>query len=278
MQRLGFSHSPLTPTPIVSVLALPASFVLASSHLSEKDLNQPMKLTLKALTYWLVGDRTGRILTAIWNWLWGLPVEAGGKVAVEVAQESIYAMQQSVHKLAESIAQITASYQQANQKYEAKQQEFERAERQALLAQQQGNEAAARLAMGTAIAIERLLPQLADQVAQANAILMVQQERLSREQQRLETQKVEMQNLKDLSEVNEALAKIVQVNSDIGANSARSQFESAKSAVQGRYQQANTIAASSENLAEKAAAAFDQMTLDDEINQRLKQLNATEDG
>ena len=227
---------------------------------------------MKKALYWLVGQKAGTVMTATWKWLWGMPVESGGKIAVEVAQESLSAMQQSVRKLTESVAQISASYQQAKAKYESKQLEHQNAEKQAVLAQKIGNEAAARLAIGRAIAIERLLPQLAQQVEQAAQILQTQQQRLNREREQLETYKTDMQNLKDLTEVNQALAAIAQVNSQLD-DSARAQFDSAQAAIQGRYLKANALAELLENPAEQASAALDQMTLDDQISRRLQQLN-----
>ena len=223
--------------------------------------------------HWLLGDRAGYVLTATWNWLWGMPINAGGKVAVEVAQESLHSMQAAVQQLAESVASVTASYQTAKAKYDSKQQEWQQAEQQAALAYRNGNEAAAKLAMGKAITLERLLPQLAEQVARAEKLLQTHQEKLAREHQCLETYKVELQNLRDLSEVNEALAAIAKVSSDLGIDSARSQFEAAQSAVQGRYLKTNAIAELVEDPAEKLNAQLDQLTLDDAIAQRLKRLN-----
>lgn len=228
---------------------------------------------MRAFIDWLLGERASRSLTAIWNWLWGLPIESGGKVAVEVAQVSLQAMQQSVSQLAESVAQITASYQQAKKMYDTKQQEFKQAEEQAFLAHRNGNEEAARLAMSRAIALERLLPQLAEQVAQASKVLQASRDKLSREWQRLETYKVELQNLKDFSVVSEALAAISKVNRDLDLDSARSQFEQAQVAVQGRYLQKNALAELAENPTEKLIADVDKLTLDAEISRRLKSLD-----
>ena len=225
--------------------------------------------------YWFLGERAGRVLSATWSWLWGLPVESGGQVAVEVAQESLQAMQRSVAQLTQSVATLMAAYQQAKNKYEVKQKEFRQAEQQAILAQKQGNEEAARMAMTKAILIDRLLPQLAEQVAQAETVVLAAKDRLNRERQKLETYKLEMQNLKDLAELNEALAVIAQVNSEIEVDSARSQFATAQASVQRRHLQMSAQAELSENPAEKLTADLAQMTLDDEIAQRLQQLTTS---
>lgn len=54
---------------------------------------------MKSFIYWLMGDQAGRVVVDSWRWLWGLPVEAGGRVAVAVAQESLQSMQKLVQQL-----------------------------------------------------------------------------------------------------------------------------------------------------------------------------------
>lgn len=227
----------------------------------------------RKLVYWLLGDRAARLVVATWNWLWGIPVESGGKVAVEVAQESLHSMQQSVVHLTESVAKVVAAHRQAREKYEAKKKELQQAEHQALLAKQVGNQEAARLAMMQAIMIERLLTQLEERVKQAEQIMIVSKEKLERERHKLEAYKAQMQNLKALSEVNEALAVIAKVNTDLNLDSARSHFEAAESAVQHRHLKVNALSELSENPTENLVAELNQLTLDDEITQRLHQLN-----
>jgi phage shock protein A len=231
-----------------------------------------MPLVKKAL-YWFIGDRAAPLVIGTWNWLWGLPIQSGGKVAVEVAEESLRSMQESMVKLTQSVSQVKAAYDRAHEKYIAKQREFKLAESQALLAHQNGNEEAARLAMSKAILIEQLLPQLAEQVAQARQWQTSLKEKLRREQEKLETYKVQTQNLKALSEVNEALAAITKVNTDLRMDSARSQFETAESAVQQRYRQVTALTELSENPAEKLTADLDRLTLDDEIIRRFQRLD-----
>jgi phage shock protein A len=226
------------------------------------------------LIHGLFGDRNSYKLKAVWSWLWGLPIEADNKIAVQVAQESLKSMQQSVLKLTESVAMISASYQQTKQKYDSKKQEFLQLEQQASLANYHGNQAAARLAMGKAIALERLLPTLAGQVAQSEQILTANKDKLNRERERLETYKMELQNLKDLSEVNEALANIAKVNSSVNTDSAQSQFEEAQSSIHKHYLKTNALVELSENPAEKLTADLDNMMLDDEISRRLLELNS----
>ncbi|RUT10033.1 hypothetical protein DSM106972_005280 [Dulcicalothrix desertica PCC 7102] len=228
---------------------------------------------MKKAIYWLMGERAGRTIVGTWNWLWGIPVEQGGKVAVAVAEESLHSMQQSVQKLAEAVAMQVGSYEKAKKKYEEKAQELKQAEQQAALAQRAGNQEAARLAMSRVIQIEQLLPQLEAQVKQAEQYVNASKEKLNRERMKLEAYKTDMQNMKDLAEINEALGAIAKVNNEFDIGSARSQFETAKNAVQGRNLRQNALAELSENPAEKLQADLEQMTADDEINRRLQMLN-----
>ena len=227
---------------------------------------------MKKFVYWLMGDRAGRVVVGTWNWLWGRPVEAGGKVAVAVAQESLFSMQESVHKLAKAVAMQVGAYERAQSKYQQKIQELKNFEQQARLAQRMGKDDAARLAMSRAIQIEKLLPSLEQQVQQAAAFVGSSKDKLNRERIKLEQYKSDMQNIKDLAEVNAALESIAKVNNDFDIGSARSSFEAAKNAVEGRYHTSTALAELSENPQEKLAADLDQLTLDDQVSQRLKAL------
>ena len=227
---------------------------------------------MEKVIYWLMGERAGSTLGGVWRWLWGLPVEPGGKIAVEVAQESLCSMQQSVYKLTQSVSTVIAAHQRAKEKYEIKEKELRLAERQAMLAHRQGDQEAARLAMAKAIMMENLLPQLAEHVTQTEEVVTFAREKLNRERQKLETYKIQMQNLKDLSEMNESLTAIAKINSDMNIESARSQFEVAQSAIQERHLQVNAEAELSEDHNAKFEDDLAQMTLDDEITRRLQHL------
>ena len=148
-------------------------------------------------------------------------------------------------------------------------------EQQALTAQKNGHEDAARLAMTKAIQIEQLLPQLESQVQQAEKFVQASKDKLNRERLKLEQYKTDMENMKDLAEINSALESIAQVNNEFDIGSARSSFESAKNAVEGRHLRSNAMAELSENPNEKLAADLDQMTLDDEVSRRLQMLQGT---
>lgn len=224
-----------------------------------------------------MGDKAGRVIVGAWNWLWGIPVESGGQVAVEVAEESLRSMQESVQKLAAAVAAQVAAYQRAKTKYEEKVREMQTLERQAIAAQRNGNEEAARLAMSKVIQTEKILPQLETQVQQAEQYVNASKDKLNRERMKLEAYKTDMQNMKDMAEINEALKAISKVNNDLNIDSARSQFEQAKNAVERRNLEQQALAELSENPQEKLQAELENMTLDDEVNRRLQMLDDSDD-
>jgi phage shock protein A len=230
---------------------------------------------VRSFIYWLLGDRAGRVIVGSWRWLWGLPVESGGKVAVAVAEESLQSMHESVQQLAKAVAQQAGAYERARAKYQDKIEELRAYEQQARLAQKAGQDDGARLAMSRAIQIEKLLPALDQQVQQAGKFVEASKEKLNRERIKLEQYKTDMQNMKDLAEVNAALESIAKVNNEFDIGSARSSFQAAKNAVEGRNMTNAALAELSENPQEKLAADLDQLSLDDQVSQRLKALEST---
>ena len=228
---------------------------------------------MKKVIYWLMGEKAGRTIVGTWNWLWGMPVESGGKVAVAVAEESLQSMQEAVQKLAQAVAAQEGAYKTAKSKYDLKAKELQTLEQQALVAQRSGNEEAARMAMTKAIQTEQILPKLEEMVKQAEIAVTASKDKLNRERMKLEAYKADMQNMKDMSEVNEALAMIAKVNNEFDIGSAKSDFEKAKGAVEKRNLQAGALAELSENPTEKLQADIERMTLDDEVARRLQRLS-----
>jgi phage shock protein A len=98
---------------------------------------------------------------------------------------------------------------------------------------------------------------------------------LNRERIKLKQYKTDMQNIKDLAEVNAALESIAKVNDDFGIGSARPSFEAANNAVEGRNLTNAALAELSENHQEKLAVDLDQLSLDDQVSLRLKALDPT---
>jgi phage shock protein A len=224
----------------------------------------------KVLLYWLMGDRAGRTLTATWNWLWGVPLEHHPQIAKEVAQESLQSMQNSVTQLMNSVATVMTAHQQAKAIYDRKHKEFRQAEEQALLAHQHGEEETAHLAMGRAIQIESLLPQLQERVTQAQRLAEQMQQKLKLERQKLEHYKGEMQNLEALAQVNQALAAIAKTSGDLDMGTAKTQFDQANQVIQHQYFKGSARAELSQNPTDALQANLDRLTLDEQISRRLQ--------
>lgn len=119
---------------------------------------------MKTIPYCLFSDLPDGRFIAIFNPIrrfWG---QSGRQVGRELARKSLLAIQQSA-------ASLAASYQCAKDRYDTKQQEFKQAEQEALLAYESGKKKAGNLAMGKAIAIKLILPQLAEQLREAEQML-----------------------------------------------------------------------------------------------------------
>lgn len=231
------------------------------------------KLNPRALIFWLIGDKAGNSLVAIWNWLWGIPIESGGKIAVESAKESLELMQKSLAELTESVAKVVAAQQSAQAQYEAKKQEHTNYLQQAVTAQKKGLQEAARLAMVKVISLEKILPAMKDRVDNAEKVVIAAKEKLRKEQEKIEHYKLEMSNLKAISSMNEALGKINEFDSSLNLNTSRDRFEDANEAIKDRYRKENAYSELSENYSEKLAQEIDFLSLDDEINRRLAEFN-----
>ena len=232
------------------------------------------KITSKKAAYWLLGETAGRTSVAAWKWLWGLPVESGGKIARNVAQESVSSMQEFLVELRDAVAKISAAYGIANRQYHLKLEELQQAEQQAKVASSNGNEEAARLALAKAIAIEKILPQLRDRVSEAEARMQQAQKKLKRETEKLEAYKLEMNNLETLSKINGAMAEINKISTDFNLNSARSQFSEAKDGIERKAMLETAKAELGENSAEEMEAEVELLSLEAEIDRRLENLQA----
>ena len=232
------------------------------------------KITPKKVTYWLLGETAGRTSVAVWKRLWGLPVEQGGMVAQKVAEESIISMQESIAQLTNAVAKVVSTYNLAQQQYNNKLEEFHQAEKQAQLAHSKGNEDAARLAITKAIAIEKILPQLSERVETAEITMNKAKAKLKRETERLEAYKLELENLESLTLVNQAMAEMGGITSELDLESARSQFADAKNGIEKRALIDEAKAELAENPSEALADEIDALSLEAEIEKRFKSLGS----
>ncbi len=227
---------------------------------------------VRKVIYGIFGQRAGSVIVGSWNWLFGLPVEQGGASAVRVAEESLRTMEESVQKLTEAVATQVAAYQRAEQKYLLKVKEYQSLENKAKLAAQQGNAEAARLAMSRAIEVEKVLGALKQNVEMAEQYVTVAKQKLAHEKEALAARRSELSNMKDVQEVNRALEQMTRVNNSYNIDSAKSQFEEAKSAVERRQLKVQAMGELAQDPTAQLEADLDQMMLDDEVSRRLSQL------
>jgi phage shock protein A len=228
---------------------------------------------VKGFIYWLMGDRAGKVTISAWNWLWGIAeTEERPPDSLEVAEASLRTMQETVKQLAQVVSTQMEVYRRAKQRYEAKVREMQQLEQKAIAAQENGDVAGARLAMSNLIQIETILPQLEERVRQAENYVNLSQAKLNQERLQLETAKMELDNLKDLQEINEALEAIAKVNDEFDMNSARSQFERAKNEVEMRSLEQQALAELSVNSSEATLDDDDPSRWEETVSQRLKQL------
>ena len=228
------------------------------------------KITFKKFIYWFLGETAGRTLVGTWKWAWGLPVEPGGKIAQKVAQESLQSMQESIAQLTAGVSRVVAGYKLTQERYDNKQREFQEAEQQAELAYRRGDEEAARLLITKAIAIEKIMPQLKQQVEQAKQISTAATEKLKKEKGKIQAYKLDMANLKAVSELNEIMADIYGITTELDLDSARSQFEEAQNSIDGRHIWETTKAELAEDETEQIQNNIDKLSIDEQISSRLE--------
>jgi len=226
----------------------------------------------KGFVYRVLGERAGRVVVSFWNWLWGRPVDEGGTLSVRVAEQAVRDIQASVQRLSEAVAAQVGAYRRAQQLYQQKVSEYRSCQEQALAAKNAGRMDLARLALGKALAVEQILPELADRVRQAEAFAEAARERLAREQQQLEQYRARLQNLKDLHAVNAALLEMVRVSEQYDIGAARSQFEEANAAVERRHFETEALSALKLPPDQVADEELRRIALDAELDRRLRLL------
>ncbi|MEL7035631.1 MAG: PspA/IM30 family protein [Cyanobacteria bacterium J06592_8] len=228
---------------------------------------------MKQFIYWLMGERAGRVTISTWNWLWGIPNEsAESQISLETAEESLQLMRESIKKLEAAVLNQRSTYERALQKYREKQAEIATLEQEAVTAQDNGDEYQTRLAMAKVIQIEKILPQLEQQVQRAENYLNLSQEQLNQERIKLETYQTDLANLRDMQEINAALDQVAQVNNQFDTNSARSQLNEIKNTVEQRSLEQQAIAELTLNTDEKLGSDIDNLAAEDEIARRLERL------
>jgi phage shock protein A len=166
---------------------------------------------MKKSLYWLMGDRAGRVIESTWSWLWSLPLEKievrGQALSIALAK-----IQQNVARLSLAIAKQDAAYKTAQNKYAQKLKEYDALKKQAILAEQMGQEEAVCLAVTQLIQLENLLPQIEQRLQEALNCANTSKKHLKAEQFKIEQLKQEIQTAKDLDTITQALNEIFTID------------------------------------------------------------------
>ncbi len=225
-----------------------------------------------------MGERGGKATLAGWNWLWGIseeitePERDEDEDAIATAEASLKKMQQSVSQLAEATNQQYATYQREKRIYLYKVGALKRAEESAIKAEKEGRHDDAEAAISSAIHLEQLLPKIEAQVEQAEKLSKASLAKLRQERARLESYKSDLQALKNLTEVNEALSAIAETHNEQDMESARAQFEEAKNSVHTRYLEKRAYIELSVDPADPLGVDLDPAAQQQEIARRLQAL------
>lgn len=188
----------------------------------------------------LLGQRWSGIVRGSWKWWRERPLARGGTAAVKVAAEAYRSMQAQVRQLARTVRDQELACDRAERIYLAKVREYCRCQQALDLARQQRHEGHVQAVMYRAQRLERLLPQLKDNVERGDRYLQVARQTLQQEQDRLETYRYQLHELYCRDRANQTLTTLLQMTSPHG-ETARERFERAKTAIEDRQQYAQAL-------------------------------------
>lgn len=225
---------------------------------------------MKKFIYYLFGERAGRFIVVTWNWLWGVSEPSEQEQAVSDAEKSLAQMQESVEKLTQAVTVQVKNYQEAEKHYTNKVKEYQDLETKAKALKANGNTESARLTMIQAVQLEKILPQLKENVENAEKYVSAAKQQLMRQKEKLETYKSELANMQAIQEVNEALSQMAEVNNNYSIDAAKSQFEAAKETVNNRQMEVQAHYELSQTAGDNFDDKMEDMSLDEEVSRRLE--------
>lgn len=181
------------------------------------------------------------VIRATWNWLWGLPVDAGGEISAQIGVDSVDDLAQSCQKLADSVGLQKAALAEAVRLHDETRQRVEALGQQAEQLVAAGEDDAALEVLAEQDVIDEYLPQLAAQVQFAHQNLAEGTARMKEVQ--LELRKMQAQQKMGAStmRVTQALERANQA-AGIDSQSARRRFEQSQEAIQRRNLKAQATA------------------------------------
>ncbi|PZD72315.1 hypothetical protein C1752_03902 [Acaryochloris thomasi RCC1774] len=178
-------------------------------------------------------NRSQTVIRATWNWLWGMPIEAGGEISAQIGEDSIDDLAQSFQKLVDSVGLQRSALAEALRLHEETEQQVKALGEQAeqLVAAGEDNSALAVLAEQDVL--DEYRPQLEAQVQFAKQNLAEGTARMQETQ--LELRKMQAQQKMGAStmRVTQALEQANQA-AGIDSQAAMRRFEKSQAAIQRR--------------------------------------------
>ncbi|MEO0373818.1 MAG: hypothetical protein AAF329_04160 [Cyanobacteria bacterium P01_A01_bin.17] len=178
-------------------------------------------------------NRAWTVTRATWNWLWGLPIEAGGEISAQMGEDSIDDLAASFQKLVGSVGLQKAALADASRLHEETIQQVEALDKQAEQLVAAGEDDATLQVLAEQDVLEQYLPQLEKQVQYAKQNLAEGTARMKEVQ--LELRKMQAQQKMGAStmRVTQALEQANQA-AGIDSQSAMRRFEQSQEAIQRR--------------------------------------------
>lgn len=186
-------------------------------------------------------NRSQTVIKATWNWLWGIPIEAGGEISAQVGADSVDALAQSCQKLADSVGLQKAALAEATRLHDETQQQVKALGQQAEQLVAAGEDDAALELLAEQDVIDAYLPQLAAQVQCAKQNLAEGMTRMKEVQLELRKMKAQQKIGASTMRVTQALERANQA-AGIDSQSARQRFEKSQEAIGRRNLKAQATA------------------------------------
>ncbi|MEO1131194.1 MAG: hypothetical protein AAFX40_00650 [Cyanobacteria bacterium J06639_1] len=181
----------------------------------------------------LLGRRWGSVVRGYWTWWRDRALERGGRTAVREAMQAYRAMQEQVEQLARTVRDQEQACDRAERLYLAKIRDYRGCEQQLQQARQANDATLERTVVYRAQRLERILPQLMDNVERGDRYLQAARQTLLQETERLETYRYHLHELVERDRANQTLSTLVRVTSSEGQKT-RDRFDRAKAAVEHR--------------------------------------------
>lgn len=178
-------------------------------------------------------NRALTVTRATWNWLWGIPIDAGGEISAQIGEDSIDDLAQSFQKLVDSVGLQRSALAEAHRLHEETEQRVQALGEQAEQLVAAGEDDAALAVLAEQDVLEEYRPQLEAQVQFAQQNLAEGTTRMKEAQLELKKMQAQQKMGASTMRVTQALEQANQA-AGIDSQSARRLFEKSQEAIQRR--------------------------------------------